>query len=260
MATQAQVEELIKMITPILQEEAKIRGYKIVSPAIAQALQESLTGSGYSQLATKYHNYHGMKCGKYWLSQGKPSVSLKTGEEYTPGTITQITDYFRKYPDMRSGLIGYYEFLEMKRYAAVRSAQTPEQYMNAIKAAGYCTSSTYVKNCLGKITKYNLTQYDSVLTGCTSATNSERYVVGKNYTLQNNMYIRDAAAGNKKKFLQLTTNAKSHAYEDSENNGILKKGTVVTCKGIEKVGDATWMKIPSGWVCAINSDGTIFIK
>lgn len=94
---------------------------------------------------------------------------------------------------------------------------------------------------------------------CTGATNSG-YVIGKNYTLQNNMYIRDAAAGNKKKFLKLTTNAKSHAYEDSEKNGILKKGTVVTCKGIDKVGNATWMKIPSGWVCAVNSDGTIYIK
>lgn len=167
MATKEQINKFISMIAPVLQREAKNRGYKVVSPAIAQALQESLSGksaSGISQLAEKYNNYHGMKCGKYWLSQGRPSVSLKTGEEYKPGVITQITDYFRVFSNMESGLVGYYDFLDMKRYAAVRNAATPEEYMNAIKSAGYCTSSTYIKNCLNKIKTYNLTQYDSVST------------------------------------------------------------------------------------------------
>lgn len=174
MATQSQIKAFIEKIAPILQKEATSRGYKVVSPAIAQALQESLSSkstSGISQLAEKYHNYHGMKCGQYWLSQGKPSVSLKTGEEYKPGVITQITDYFRVFPDMESGLKGYYDFLDMKRYAAVRNTATPEAYMNAIKAVGYCTSSTYVQNCLAKINKYDLTKYDDVAAGsCTSAT------------------------------------------------------------------------------------------
>lgn len=176
MATQAQITAFINKIALVLQKEAKARGYKVVSPAIAQALQESLSSkstSGISQLAEKYHNYHGMKCGQYWLSQGKPSVSLKTGEEYKPGVITQITDYFRVFPDMESGLKGYYDFLDMNRYAAVRNTVTPEAYMNAIKAVGYCTSSTYVKNCLAKIDKYNLTQYDNFVTGQISTVKRE---------------------------------------------------------------------------------------
>lgn len=167
-ATKEQINEFIQQIAPILQKEAQSRGYKVVSPAIAQALQESLSSksaSGISLLAEKYHNYHGMKCGQYWLKQGKPSVSLKTGEEYNPGVITQITDYFRVFTDMESGLKGYYDFLSMKRYASVKEAATPEAYMQAIKSAGYCTSSTYIKNCLKKISQYNLTQYDSVVTG-----------------------------------------------------------------------------------------------
>lgn len=168
MATAKQINEFISKIAPVLQREAKARGYKVVSPAIAQALQESLSSksaSGISLLAEKYHNYHGMKCGKYWLSQGRPSISLKTGEEYKVGIITQITDYFRVFPDMETGLKGYYDFLDMKRYASVRNTSTPEAYMQAIKASNYCTSSTYVKNCLDKIKKYNLTQYDGVVTG-----------------------------------------------------------------------------------------------
>lgn len=168
MATKAQINGFIQQIAPILQREAKTRGYKVVSPAIAQALQESLSSksaSGISQLAEKYHNYHGMKCGQYWLSQGRPSISLKTGEEYKVGVITQITDYFRVFPDMEWGLKGYYDFLDMKRYSRVRYAETPEKYMQEIKESDYCTSSTYIKNCLSKISKYNLTQYDSGLNG-----------------------------------------------------------------------------------------------
>lgn len=163
MATQAQILKFIGDITPVLQREAKRRGYKVVSPAIAQALQESLSSkskSGLSQLAIKYHNYHGMKCGSYWLECGKPSVNMKTNEEYKAGTLTPITDFFRVYSDMESGLVGYYDFLDMKRYAKVRLTSTPKEYLEAIKAVGYCTSSTYIKNCLSKIEKYNLTQYD----------------------------------------------------------------------------------------------------
>lgn len=165
MATKEQIYNFIEQIAPVLQREAKARGYKIISPAIAQALQESLSSkskSGLSQLAVKYHNYHGMKCGKYWLEQGKPSVNMKTNEEYKVGTLTPITDFFRVYSDMESGLVGYYDFLDMKRYAKVRLTSTPKEYMEEIKAVGYCTSSTYVKNCLTKIDKYNLTHYDNI--------------------------------------------------------------------------------------------------
>lgn len=86
------------------------------------------------------------------------------------------------------------------------------------------------------------------------------FIIGHNYILQNDMYIRDAAKGNKKPYLQLTTNARSHAKKDEEGNGILKKGTVVTCKDIQEKDGGTWIKIPSGWVCAIGASGKIYIR
>lgn len=86
------------------------------------------------------------------------------------------------------------------------------------------------------------------------------FIVGHNYTLQNNMYVRDAAGGNKKPYLQLTTNAKSHAITDTGGYGILKKGTVVTCKGTEEKDGAIWMKIPSGCVCAVGASGKVYIR
>lgn len=99
-------------------------------------------------------------------------------------------------------------------------------------------------------------------TGRTALQAAEKtpYTKGKYYTLQSNMYVRESAGGSKKKYLQLTVSAKSNGYEDAEGYGILKKGTVVTCKGIETVNGAMWMKIPSGYVCAIGADGTIYIK
>lgn len=244
MVTQAQIKLFIDKIAPILQKEAKARGYKVVSPAISQALQESLSSksaSGISQLAEKYHNYHGMKCGQYWLSQKKPSVSLKTGEEYKPGVITQITDYFRVFPDMESGLKGYYDFLNMKRYAAVKSAATPEAYMNAIKSDGYCTSTTYIKNCLDKIDKYNLTQYDNFLTG--------QIVTGQISTVKR-ATVKKGSRGTDVTYLQQRLTAKGYGVGNID--GIFGIKTLEAVKAFQAengltvdgiVGSKTWSAI-----------------
>ena len=74
--TSAQAKKFINEIAPLIQAEAKKRGYAVCSTVIAQAIIESgIT----SILAVKYHNYFGMKCGSAW--KGK-SVNLRTKEEY----------------------------------------------------------------------------------------------------------------------------------------------------------------------------------
>lgn len=105
-------------------------------------------------------------------------------------------------------------------------------------------------------------RYDGQSGSAASGVNTavSKYTVGKNYTLQNNMYVRVSAGGSKKKYLRLTVSAKSNGYEDGEGYGILKKGTLVTCKSTETVNGATWMKIPSGYVCAVGADGTVYVK
>ena len=52
---------------------------------------------------------------------------------------------------------------------------------------------------------------------------------------------------------ELTDNAKLFAREDKDGNAILKKGTRVTCKEVVELNNATWLKIPSGYVCARNT-------
>lgn len=145
----------IDKIAPIIQREGLARGYKVISPVIAQAIIESKSGK--STLSAKYHNYFGLKCGSHWKGA---SVNLKTKEEYTPGVLTDIKANFRAYPDMVSGVKGYYDFISTPRYASLKTAETPRRYLELIKAAGYATSSSYVNTCMKVVQNYNLVQWD----------------------------------------------------------------------------------------------------
>lgn len=151
----AQAKEFIKHIAPIIQSEAKQRGYKICSTIIAQAIIEGAAGT--SILAKTYHNHFGMKCGKLW--KGK-SVNLKTKEEYTVGTLTTIKDNFRVYDSDEQGVAGYFDFISASRYANLKESLTYKQYAEFLKADGYATSSSYIQTLCNTVTKYNLTRWD----------------------------------------------------------------------------------------------------
>lgn len=160
MVSKEEQAAFIGRIAPLIVKYAAERGYKCASAAIAQACLESAYGT--KELATKYHNYFGMKCGSSWTGA---SVNKKTMEEYTPGTMTQILDDFRAFPDMETGVRGYYDFLEYPRYKAVRQQETPEEYLKEIKAAKYATASQYVENNMAVVRSLNLTEWDKYLTG-----------------------------------------------------------------------------------------------
>lgn len=150
-------QEFISQIAPYVVKYAKQYGYWVASPIIAQACLES--GFGRSSLASKYHNYFGLKCGTGWTG---PSVNMSTKEEYSPGTLSTIRDNFRVYPDgMEQGVKGYFDFIQYPRYANLKSATTPKQYLEYIKADGYATSSGYVNNNLRLIKMYNLERFDN---------------------------------------------------------------------------------------------------
>ena len=153
--TTAQAKSFIGQIAPLMQEEARKRGYEIVSTAIAQAIIESAAGT--SSLGHKYHNYFGMKCGKSWKGA---SVNMKTKEEYKVGTLTTIRDNFRAYSSMAEGVRGYYDFISSSRYANLKTATTPKQYAEYLKADGYATSGTYVNTLVSTVDKYSLGKYD----------------------------------------------------------------------------------------------------
>lgn len=155
MASSAQAKAFINEIAYIIQEEAKARGYQVCSPIIAQACIESAFGT--SSLGYRWHNYFGMKCGSSW--KGK-SVNLSTKEEYTPGNLTTIRDNFRAYDSMEEGVKGYFDFISTKRYANLKDAKTPKEYLELIKKDGYATSSSYVNTNMNCITRYDLERFD----------------------------------------------------------------------------------------------------
>lgn len=149
--------EFINAIAPIIVKEAKKRGYKYPSAIIAQACLES--NYGRSGLSAKAHNYFGLKCGSSW--KGK-SINMKTCEEYTTGTLTQIRDNFRAYDSMEEGVKGYFDFIATKRYNNLKEATSPIDYLNKIKSDGYATSSRYVNNVYAVLTSNSLTRYDEI--------------------------------------------------------------------------------------------------
>lgn len=87
---------------------------------------------------------------------------------------------------------------------------------------------------------------------------SPSYEIGRTYTtMVDHLHVRYSVWGQIKEYSQLTRDGMKHAYSD----GCLKKGTSVTVKEIKKdETEATWVRIPSGWICAITSKGEIYLS
>lgn len=249
MATQKQVKEFIDKIAPIAQEAYRTLGKIKPSVCIAMACVESAYGTAGS---CKYNSFLGQKVGsgktalRYW---NKTSVNLKTKEEYKTGTLTTIRDNFRTYRDMKQCVFNFYELLNSSVYAKVKDTYYDTQ-MRQIKACKYMTSSTEVNSVLSIIKAHNLTKYDS---DTFAADGLPRYEIGKNYTLQCNMYVREKPNGDYIK--EATANAKAHM----DIFPVLKKGTKISCRDIQVYQGATWVKCPSGWICGIGASGKVYI-
>ena len=148
-------EAFIQKVAEKVSKYAPLYGISVHSPIIAQAIIES--GWGKSGLASKYHNYFGLKCGSSW--KGK-SVNMTTKEEYKVGTLTNIRDNFRVFEDFDDGIRGYFEFINTSRYANLKGVKNPEEYVRRLKADGYATSSKYVDNIMRVIRDNKLTRFD----------------------------------------------------------------------------------------------------
>ena len=154
--THAEAEKFIEYIAPMMVVEAKKRGYSIVSTSIAQAIVESAANT--STLSKVYHNFFGMKAQKGYKGE---YVRMRTKEEYQQGQLVTIYANFRKYPNDESGIQGYYDFLQYKRYSNLKHAKDYKQFAEYIRADGWATSFTYRDNLIEKVERYNLTRFDN---------------------------------------------------------------------------------------------------
>ena len=85
------------------------------------------------------------------------------------------------------------------------------------------------------------------------------YKKGSTYILQVDLKVRTGAGTNyaQKKKSQLTVDGQKNAL--NQTYAVLKKGTKVTAQEAKKVGNDTWLRIPSGWIAAYYG-GKIYVK
>lgn len=205
----------IPKIAPLMVNEANKRGYKIVSTAIAQAIIESRWGE--SELA-KYHNYFGLKCGSKWTGK---SVKMKTKEEYTAGKLVTIYDKFRVYDSLEEGVKGYYVFISASRYANLKTATTPSEYAQMLKADQYATDSNYINTLVKTVQNLNLSQYDQELSGLNQGESTSATLENADIPVNGNPYseptknVRLNSKGNDVRWLQYELNQRNyHLYVD----------------------------------------------
>lgn len=150
----------IEQIASYVLKYAPKYNIRVASPIIAQAILESASGT--SELAKNANNFFGLKyktgrcpsaCGTYY----------KVGsEQNADGSYSSSSMAWCKFNNMEDCVIGYFDFIDISRYAGLKGVTDPKQYLDIIKAAGYATSLKYVDNLMNVISKYNLIKYDKL--------------------------------------------------------------------------------------------------
>ncbi len=166
MATKEQVNNFINIIAPIAQNLCETREKWILpSVCIAQACCESAYGTSKAMVGA--NGLFGFKVGKgakYGTAWKGKSYNTKTKEYY--GQYVSIRDNFRAYDTVEEAVEDYMDLLcSLSRYNAAVCETDSQKCITAIKNGGYATSPTYINTIMSIINKYNLTQYDSVVTG-----------------------------------------------------------------------------------------------
>ena len=135
---------------------AEYERFKILpSLTIAQAILESNWGK--SGLSQKAYNYFGMKAGSDWKGA---TYNAQTQEQTPAGQAFTINAAFRAYPDVQTGIRGYYVFLQYPRYANLKGVTEYKEACRLIKADGWATDVKYTDKLVSLIEKYGLTKYD----------------------------------------------------------------------------------------------------
>lgn len=247
-------DEFIKKISELVVNENNKRGRPLYSSVvIGQACLE--TGYGQSTIMMKANAVFGIKATSNW--KGKV-YNARTREVYD-NIITNITAYFRAYDNLQDSIKDYFDLIcGLSRYKYALNCKTYYECINAIAQAGYATDPNYATLVKKIIVDNSLTKYDAE-----NVKSQINYQIGKDYVLQDNMFVRRTAKVDKnniKLYKELTADGKKHAkYKQDYAPAILEKGTVVTCKGTIQNNSDIWIKIPSGYVAGIYQD-IIYVK
>ena len=224
-------EYIRKMYSILVPMCAKYGYHNVAVAMIAQSIQEGWN----SGLATKYHNYWGMKAGESYKGQ---TVVMDNKQKNDKAT-------YRVFTSMADGCEGYFKFLEYPRYRPLKNCTTDIEYLERIGPAGWNSNIGYGSRCIRHL--------QEVYSALANIPKSEQWQVGQTYTTQQDLNIRQEPNGDIVPFNQLTADGQKHAFISPSGSSVLRRGTRVTVKAIQSTGSATWVQIPSGWICAKNS-------
>lgn len=183
--------QFIEEIAKYVKKYASTYGIKVYSPIIAQACLESAYGT--SDKAT-YFNFFGMKyranrvkchCG-YFNADSKEQLS---NGSYVPTT----TDWYA-FDSIENGVKGYFEFINIDRYANVKGVTDPKTYLENLRNDGYATSLSYVTNLMNVISSNNLTKYDANSTVSPTPSSSLNFGIGDEVYFSGNTHYTSASA------------------------------------------------------------------
>ena len=112
-----------------------------ISAIVAQACLES--GYGKSELS-KYHNFFGLKYREGRVACHDGVYNMNTKEQLKDGSYIDCNCNWYTFDDIESGVEGYFQFINIPRYANLKSVDDPHQYLVNIRADGYATQLDYV--------------------------------------------------------------------------------------------------------------------
>lgn len=153
-------EDFITKIAPFVVSLRKSFGWGVPSAIIGQACLESAYGK--SDKAADHNNFFGLKYKPNRVNCNDGYFTASSAEQLPDGSYVMISTNWFNFPDMFSGVKGYFQFVDYPRYSGIKTATDPESYLKILKDGGYATSINYVANVLNIVHKYNLTQYDKV--------------------------------------------------------------------------------------------------
>lgn len=150
-------DEFIEEIAKYVLKYAPQFNIKVASPIIAQACLESGYGSSYK---ASFHNYFGLKNRGSRVTCSSGIFTDTSKEQNADGTYRDIVTEWYMFPTLEMGVLGYFQFTNITLYSSIKNITDPYQYLMNLKASGYATSLSYVKNVLNVIGKNDLTRFD----------------------------------------------------------------------------------------------------
>lgn len=149
--------EFIEAIGNAVRAIAPNYGIRVYSPVIAQACLESAYGTSHK---ASHHNYFGLKYRENRVSCNCGFFNDDSQEQNDDGTYNDINTMWYSFDTLEDGVEGYFQFISTDRYANLKDATSPREYLEYIKDDGYATSIDYVDNLMRVIEENDLTRFD----------------------------------------------------------------------------------------------------